>query len=144
MTMKAELEGDGAEQGSAVHKSAAAIREPAATGALGHVAGSGSAFEVSGQQSEDLFRLLVNGVKDYAIYMLDAAGNVTSWNAGAEHINGYKSDEVLGKNFSLFYEHADAKSGRPQEALAIAARTGHAEEEGWRVRKLVENSEISA
>jgi len=135
MTMKAELEGDGAEQGSAVHKSAAAIREPAATGALGHVAGSGSAFEVSGQQSEDLFRLLVNGVKDYAIYMLDAAGNVTSWNAGAEHINGYKSDEVLGKNFSLFYEHADAKSGRPQEALAIAARTGHAEEEGWRVRK---------
>ena len=83
MTMKAELEGDGAEQGSAVHKSAAAIREPAATGALGHVAESGSAFaetKVSGQQSEDLFRLLVNGVKDYAIYMLDAAGNVTSWN----------------------------------------------------------------
>jgi PAS domain S-box-containing protein len=138
MTMKAELEGDGAEQGSAVHKSAAAIREPAAAGALGHVAESGSAFaetRVSGQHSEDLLRLLVNGVKDYAIYMLDPAGNVTSWNAGAEHINGYKSDEVLGKNFSAFYEHADVQSGRPQEALLTAARAGRSEEEGWRVRK---------
>ena len=140
MTTKGELEGNGAgaEQGSAVHIRAAARCEPVLGGALGHVFEGDSASagaNATGQHSDNLFRLLVNGVKDYAIYMLDAAGNVTSWNAGAEHINGYKSDEVLGKNFSLFYEHTDAKSGRPQEALAIAARTGHAEEEGWRVRK---------
>jgi PAS domain S-box-containing protein len=108
------------------------------TGALGHVAETGSALteaNVTGQQSEDLFRLLVNGVKDYAIYMLDSAGNVTSWNAGAEYINGYKSEEVVGKNFCLFYERADVEKRRPQEALSTAARTGRSEEEGWRVRR---------
>jgi len=87
------------------------------------------------QQSEDRFRLLVNGVKDYALFMLDPSGKVTSWNAGAEHINGYTAQEIVGQHFSVFYEASAVKDGRPKIDLATAARTGRAEEEGWRVRK---------
>ena len=141
MTTKVEPEGNGVgvdKEGSGVHKSAAARGVPVVSGAHEPVFQEGSASagaNVPGKQSDDLFRLLVNGVKDYAIYMLDSAGNVTSWNAGAAYINGYNSEEVLGKNFSVFYERADVENGRPQEALLTAARTGHSEEEGWRVRK---------
>jgi len=87
------------------------------------------------QQSEDHFRLLVNGVKDYALYMLDPSGNVASWNVGAERIKGYRADEIVGKHLSIFYESQDVEDGRPQKILATAAQTGRAEEEGRRVRK---------
>jgi PAS domain S-box-containing protein len=81
------------------------------------------------------FRLLVEAVTDYAIYMLDPTGVVVSWNAGAERFKGYTAAEILGKNFERFYEEADRKSGLPKRALETAAREGKFEAEGWRVRK---------
>jgi PAS domain S-box-containing protein len=81
------------------------------------------------------FRLLVEAVTDYAIYMLDPDGFVTSWNTGAERIKGYKASEILGRNFATFYEEADRKAGVPQRVLEIAARDGKFQAEGWRVRK---------
>ena len=81
------------------------------------------------------FRLLVEAVTDYAIYMLDPTGTVTSWNPGAARIKGYTEQEVLGRNFANFYEPADREAGLPQRALEIAAREGKFQAEGWRVRK---------
>jgi PAS domain S-box-containing protein len=81
------------------------------------------------------FRLLVEAVSDYAIYMLDTNGIVTSWNVGAERIKGYKASEILGRSFANFYEEADRKAGVPQRVLAIAGRDGKFQAEGWRVRK---------
>src|SRR5688572_16975087 len=86
-------------------------------------------------QSEERFRLLIEGVVDYAIFMLDPEGMVTSWNAGAERINGYKRDEILGKHVSRFFPPEEVEAGRPWEELAAARRDGRAEAEGWRVRK---------
>jgi PAS domain S-box-containing protein len=85
--------------------------------------------------SEERFRLLVQGVKDYAIFMLDPNGYVTTWNAGAERIKGYTDGEILGKHFSAFYTPEDLSSGKPARELEIATTTGVYEEEGWRVRK---------
>jgi PAS domain S-box-containing protein len=85
--------------------------------------------------SEERFRLLVQGVKDYAIFMLDPAGYITTWNAGAERIKGYTDGEILGKHFSVFYTPEDLESGKPSRELEIATATGVYEEEGWRVRK---------
>ncbi|UTD29245.1 PAS domain-containing sensor histidine kinase [Bradyrhizobium sp. WD16] len=85
--------------------------------------------------SEDRFRLLVSGVADYALYMLDPAGIVTNWHAGGERIKGYSADEIVGQHFSRFYTEADRAAGRPARALQIARDTGKYEEEGWRVRK---------
>ena len=87
------------------------------------------------RQSEEQFRLLVDGVKDYAIIMLDQAGRVASWNAGAERIKGYRADEIISHHFSCFYPRQDIESGKPAKELAIAAATGRFEEEGWRLRK---------
>jgi PAS domain S-box-containing protein len=87
------------------------------------------------RQSEERFRLLVEGVAEYAIYMVDPDGIVTSWNAGAERIKGYTRDEVIGKHFSRFYTPEDRDSGRPWEELALSRRNGRAEDQGWRVRK---------
>jgi len=87
------------------------------------------------QQSEDRFRLLVNGVRDYALLMLDPHGNVASWNAGAEHINGYKAREIIGKHFSVFFETGAVLAGLPQANLDTALRTGRSEDEGFRVRR---------
>src|SRR5262245_26929307 len=81
------------------------------------------------------FRLLVEAVTDYAIYMLDPSGIVTSWNAGAERIKGYTAAEIVGRSFANFYEPADRKAGVPQRALQTAAREGKFEAEAWRVRK---------
>jgi PAS domain S-box-containing protein len=82
------------------------------------------------------FRLLVDGVTDYAIYMLDPNGIVSSWNSGAERIKGYRQDEIIGQHFSRFYTEEDRIAGVPREALARAARgTAAYEAEGWRVRK---------
>jgi PAS domain S-box-containing protein len=87
------------------------------------------------KRSEEQFRLLVQGVSDYAIYMLDPEGNVTSWNSGAERIKGYRSEEIIGRHFSTFYTDEDRLSGLPQQALATASRDGRFEKEGWRQRK---------
>ena len=83
----------------------------------------------------DSFRLLVESVQDYAIFMLDGAGRVMTWNAGAERIKGYRADEIIGQHFSRFYPEQAVQAGRPARLLAIAAREGRAEQEGWRVRK---------
>ena len=87
------------------------------------------------EETERRFRLLVEGVTDYAIFMLDPAGNVVNWNAGAERIKGYGAKEIIGQHFSLFYTEEDRRSGRPQQVIATAAQTGRYEQEGWRVRK---------
>ena len=87
------------------------------------------------ERSQTQFRLLVQGVTDYAIYMLDDFGQVTSWNAGAERIKGYRPDEIIGRHFSSFYEATDREAGEPQKALETARREGRFAAEGWRVRK---------
>jgi PAS domain S-box-containing protein len=85
--------------------------------------------------SEGRFRLLVSGVTDYALYMLDPKGIVSNWNVGGQRIKGYAPEEIIGQHFSRFYTPADRASGRPAAALAQAENTGRYEEEGWRVRK---------
>ena len=85
--------------------------------------------------SEQQFKLLVEGVSDYAIYMLDAKGYVASWNNGAQRIKGYRPDEIIGKHFSNFYTAEDRQKGVPEYALNTAATEGRFEKEGWRVRK---------
>src|SRR5215469_5453312 len=85
--------------------------------------------------SERRFRLLASSITDYAIYMLDANGIVTSWNRGAQRIKGYTAEEVIGQHFSRFYTEEDRSSAKPFEALKRAGETGRYEEEGWRVRK---------
>ena len=87
------------------------------------------------RQSEERLRLMIESVQDYAIYMLDPEGLISSWNTGAERIKGYTREEVLGRHFSLFYEAADIAAGKPREELAQARREGHAEGEGWRIRQ---------
>jgi PAS domain S-box-containing protein len=81
------------------------------------------------------FRLLVEGVADYALYMLDPNGIVTSWNVGGQRIKGYSAEEILGRHFSRFYTETDRASGKPSRVLKIAEQQGRYEEEGWRVRK---------
>jgi PAS domain S-box-containing protein len=87
------------------------------------------------QESERQFRLLVGGVTDYALYMLDPNGIITSWNAGAQRIKGYTADEIIGQHFSRFYTERDRAAGLPARALYTAAREGRFEAESWRVRK---------
>ncbi len=91
--------------------------------------------EAALRESEERFRLLVQGVTDYAIYMLDPDGYVSSWNAGAQRFKGYSADEIIGQHFSRFYPEADREAGVPQTALATAASEGRFEAEGWRLRK---------
>jgi PAS domain S-box-containing protein len=87
------------------------------------------------RESEERFRLMVEGVKDYAIFMLDPTGHVATWNDGAERINGYRAKEIIGQSFSKFYPPEDIAANKPARELEIAARTGKYEEEGSRVRK---------
>ncbi|MFN2644162.1 MAG: PAS domain S-box protein [Burkholderiales bacterium] len=87
------------------------------------------------RQSEERFRLLVDAVQDYAIFMLDTQGTVASWNAGAQRIKGYTPDDIVGKHFSRFFIPEDIAAGKPWEELAVARRSGRAEVEGWRVKK---------
>src|SRR4051794_41102489 len=81
------------------------------------------------------FELLVQSVTDYAIYMLDPTGRVTSWNAGARRFKGYEPDEIIGEHFSRFYTDEDREREIPRIALETAEREGRFEAEGWRVRK---------
>jgi PAS domain S-box-containing protein len=87
------------------------------------------------RRSEERFRLLVEGVRDYAIFMLDPDGYVKSWNAGAERIKGYKADEIIGHHFSEFYPEEAINRGWPQYELEEARTKGRFEDEGWRIRK---------
>ncbi|MGY4664241.1 PAS domain S-box-containing protein [Pseudomonas chlororaphis] len=87
------------------------------------------------RQSEQQFRLLVQSVTDYAIYMLDPNGRVSSWNLGAQRIKGYLPQEIIGEHFSRFYTEQDRLDGVPRRALEIATREGRFEKQGWRVRK---------
>lgn len=87
------------------------------------------------QQTEEGFRLLVEGVLDYAIFMLDRGGHVLTWNAGAERIKGYRADEIIGQHFSRFYPQEDRRARRPERELLLAESEGRVVAEGWRIRK---------
>ena len=103
-----------------------------ADGALPHaIPAQGSSL----RESEDRFRLLVQSVVDYGIFILDPAGYISSWNAGAERMMGYREDEIIGQHFSIFYGPDEVASGKCEAELVIAEREGRFEEEGWRVRK---------
>ena len=96
---------------------------------------AGVGNKVHNPVSGDPFKLLVQSIVDYAIYMLDPNGFVTSWNAGAERIKGFATEEVIGKHFSIFYTDEDRDAGRPEQVLETARREGRFAGEGWRVRK---------
>ncbi len=87
------------------------------------------------RRSEERLRLMIEAVRDYAIFMLDPAGRITSWNIGAERLKGYRADEIIGKHFSIFYSEEDRKRGHPDDELRRAIADGRYEEEGWRYRK---------
>jgi PAS domain S-box-containing protein len=89
----------------------------------------------SGAAGDDRFFLLVEAVRDYAIFMLDPSGCVSSWNPGAQHIKGYAPDEIIGRHFSTFYTPEDIATGKPARELQIATAHGRVEDEGWRVRR---------
>jgi PAS domain S-box-containing protein len=91
--------------------------------------------EIALRRSEERSRLFIEAVQDYAIFMLDQGGCVTSWNAGAQRIKGYKASEIIGQHFSRFYPQDDVRNGKPAWELEVAAREGRFEDEGWRVRK---------
>ena len=96
---------------------------------------AGEVDELPDRLAEDPFKLLVQSIVDYAIYLLDPDGKVTSWNAGAERIKGFQTHEIVGKHFSTFYTDEDRKAGMPQKVLDTARREGKFVGEGWRVRK---------
>jgi PAS domain S-box-containing protein len=87
------------------------------------------------RRSEERFRLLADAVQDYAIFMLDTHGRVSTWNKSAELIKGYKNSEIIGRHFSIFYPEEDRLARKPQRELEIAAKEGRLEDEGWRIRK---------
>ena len=97
-------------------------------------AGTGNGAR-GGPAGDEPFRLLVEGVRDYAVFMLDPRGHVTTWNAGAERIKGYTAPEIIGQHFDRFYPPEDVAAGKPRRELEVAASEGRYEEEGWRVRK---------
>src|SRR3982751_5049386 len=82
-----------------------------------------------------IYQLMVESVRDYAIFMLDPGGHIASWNRGAERINGYTASEIIGQHFSVFYPRPEVDAGKPALELEVAARDGVFEEEGIRVRK---------
>ena len=119
-------------------------RTPLATAILETVASAADSIaqgierkraEESLRRSEERFRLLVEGVQDYAIFMLDPAGRVVTWNEGAERIKGYRAEEILGQQVSRFYEKTDIELGKPEQELKEAEAKGRSTVEGWRVRK---------
>jgi PAS domain S-box-containing protein len=93
------------------------------------------AAEEAVRESEQRFRLLVHSVRDYGIFMLDPDGRIASWNEGAQRIQGYSADEIIGRHFSTFYTEEDLAAGKPAMELEVATREGRYEEEGWRVRR---------
>src|SRR6188768_3478942 len=93
------------------------------------------ADERARRRGAEEFKILVDGVKDYAIFMLDVNGRVTTWNSGAERLKGYKADEIIGTDFSVFYTEEERQAGHPKRLLDAVRRDGRCEEENWRVRK---------
>jgi PAS domain S-box-containing protein len=91
--------------------------------------------ELSPREREGQFQLLVEAVQDYAIFILDPAGNIRTWNAGAERIKQYTAAEIIGKHFSIFYPEEEKRNGKPTWELEVAAQKGRFEDEGWRIRK---------
>jgi PAS domain S-box-containing protein len=87
------------------------------------------------RQSEERFKLLVESVRDYAIFMLDPKGHVLTWNAGAQRFKGYRPEEIIGQHFSRFYPPEEVARGLPEHELQVASKEGAFEDEGWRVRK---------
>jgi PAS domain S-box-containing protein len=87
------------------------------------------------QESQEQYRMLLDGIEDHAIFMIDPQGQIVSWNAGAERIKGYKADEIIGRNFSCFFPPEDIERGRPKEILHMTAASGRHEEQSLRVRK---------
>jgi PAS domain S-box-containing protein len=87
------------------------------------------------QESEQRFRLIVQSIRDYAIFMLDPMGYIVSWNLGAERLKGYAASEIIGKHFSVFYPQEDLDARKPERELEIASTVGRLEDEGWRLRK---------
>ena len=87
------------------------------------------------RESEERYRMLLDGVREYAIFMMDPQGQIVSWNAGAERIKGYRAEEIIGQNFSRFFPPEDIERGRPEEVLRMTAASGRHEEQGIRVRK---------
>jgi PAS domain S-box-containing protein len=91
--------------------------------------------ELRWRTREDHFRRFVESIHDYAIFMLDPQGNVSTWNPGAERLKGYNANEIIGKHFSRFYMEEEIRAGKPSMELEVAARVGRFEDEGWRLRK---------
>jgi PAS domain S-box-containing protein len=109
---------------------------PSTGGASLRAAVAGQSRAESGlRESEKFFGLLVSGVRDYAVFLLDHQGNVLTWNTGAERIKGYRADEIIGQHFSRFYPEEELQAGKPKRELEIATTTGKFEDEGWRLRK---------
>jgi PAS domain S-box-containing protein len=101
----------------------------------GHSSFTSGEARIALRRTEERFRLLVDAVQDYAIFMLDVEGYVSSWNTGAARIKGYGVSEIIGKHFSIFYPEEDIRAGKPARELEVAAREGRFEDEGWRLRK---------
>lgn len=97
--------------------------------------GIGQTLKNESRENDEIFRLLVEGVMDYAIFVLSPDGNIMTWNAGAERIKGYTASEIIGEHFSRFYTREAKESGWPQRELELAAAMGRLADEGWRVRK---------
>lgn len=91
--------------------------------------------EIELRATEERYRLMVEGVKEYAIFMLDSTGHIATWNDGAKRLKGYNANEIIGKHFSIFYTAEDLESKKPERELKIAIATGKYEEEGWRIKK---------
>jgi PAS domain S-box-containing protein len=103
--------------------------------AVAYLAGGPGKDDDARNESERNFQILVNGVTDYAIYLLDPAGNVTSWNTGAERVKGYPAEEAIGRHYGMFYTEEERREGVPNTSLERAIALGKFESEGWRVRK---------
>jgi len=102
---------------------------------LAELEGKRRIVEEALRESEERYRMLLDGIQDYAVYMMDPQGQIVSWNAGAEQIKGYSADQIVGHNFSCFFPPEDIKQGRPEEILRITAASGRHEEQGMRVRR---------
>jgi PAS domain S-box-containing protein len=102
---------------------------------LAHMEGQHRTTQEALRECEESYRMLLDAIKDYAIFMVDPQGTVISWNAGAERIKGYKADEIIGQNFSCFFPTEDIKQGKPEQILRITAANGQHLEQGMRIRK---------
>ncbi|HXM12181.1 MAG TPA: PAS domain S-box protein [Terriglobales bacterium] len=111
------------------------VSSTAASAAAPQRDSSGRELAEALRESEERYQLLLDGIQYYAIFMMDTQGRILSWNAGAERIKGYSSDEIIGQNFSCFFPPEDVKRGRPEEVLRITAASGRHEEQGMRMRK---------